>query len=601
MTHMKKKRKLTLRTVLLSAVAVLTLTSAAVLFAVNAADEVSQTDLPPVAEEQTPPSDEQAFPSEEIIPDETVELPAETVESLPEKERHDLVVERSAPDFITSNDKTKTGVSYKRFLPNASYQGSYRSQLTANELLVYTGFTSYFVDTQEYDYTVHVPVEFPTPITFALNKTTHEQAVDDDVNLEDLAPVDDCVLSASAAFFYDHPEVFWIRAFNYEIHFYYLASEDYATGYVDKIEISFPRAAYPNAHDQVAAFNTGVAAAVESIRASRLSESRLHTVRAIHDYICDNATYNYDALGRSTYTYGDAYTPTPLFTGKGTFVCEGYSKAFKILCNRFGIPCALVSGMGMTSETSGGPHMWNYVQMDDGKWYGVDSTWDDSVVWEDGIHDLTYFLVGKETTVLNNRTFQKDHLPDGQIMTDPTNFDMIYPPLSETAYNRYIVDTDSPITLTMLGASIRVSDPFGIRFGTQIKRDTGWRALRGRVEFGTIIIASGTLGDQELTINTKSARAIPAQNLYSQDDTQYTFTGVLIGIPQKNFGSKVKGRGYLIYLDPTTQEEHIVYTDTVERTYIGVAQSAYDTYSRIPNPNSSQQAIIGKLKGILGI
>lgn len=594
MSHMKKKRKLTLRTVLLSVLAVSVLTSAAVLFAVNAADEVSQTDLPPAAEEQTPPS-------EEILPDETAELPADPIETLSEKERHDVVVERTAPDFITSNDKTKTGVSYKRFLPNASYQGNYRSQLTDNELLVYSGFTSHFVDTQEYDYTVEIPVDFPTPITFALNKTTHEQAVADDVNIDDLAAVDDCVLSASAAFFYDHPEAFWIRAFNYEIHFYYLASENYATGYVDQIKFSFPRAAYPNAHDQVAAFNAGVESAVESIRASRISESRLYTVRAIHDYICEHATYNYDALGRSAYTYGDAYTPAPLFTGKGTFVCEGYSKAFKILCNRFDIPCALVSGMGMTSASSGGPHMWNYVQMDDGKWYGVDSTWDDSVTWSDGTHDLTYFLVGKETVVFNNQTFQKDHLPDGQIMTNPTNFDMVYPTLSETAYDRYIVDTDSPITLTTLGASIRVSDPFGIRFGIQIKRDEGLRSIHGNVDFGTLIIASGTLGDQELTINTKSVRRIRAENIYSQDATQYTYTGVLIGIPQKNFGSKVKGRGYMIYHDPQTNEEHIVYSETVERTYIGVAQSAYDSYSRIPNPNSSQQAIIGKLKGILGI
>ena len=85
------------------------------------------------------------------------------------------------------------------------------------------------------------------------------------------------------------------------------------------------------------------------------------------------ASYEYDALSGSTYTYGYAYTATPLFTGKGKFVCEGYSKAMKILCGKFGINCALVSGDGMTSASSGGPHMWNYVQIGD-KWYAVDST-----------------------------------------------------------------------------------------------------------------------------------------------------------------------------------------------------------------------------------
>ena len=49
-------------------------------------------------------------------------------------------------------------------------------------------------------------------------------------------------------------------------------------------------------------------------------------------------------------------------------VCEGYARAFKVLCDKLGIPCVLVDGAN---------HMWNYVQMEDGKWYGVDVTWND--------------------------------------------------------------------------------------------------------------------------------------------------------------------------------------------------------------------------------
>ena len=291
----------------------------------------------------------------------------------------------------------------------------------------------------------------------------------------------------------------------------------------------------------------------------------------------------------------------PLFTGKGTFVCEGYAKAFKILCDRFGIGCALVSGNGMTSASSGGPHMWNYVRMPDGKWYGVDATWDDGYFLQDGtpFPYYTYFLIGSSTEVRNNRTFAQDHIPDGQIMTQPMKFSMVYPELSEVAYDHYIVDTDPKITLTTLGASIRISDPYGIRFGIQLKRDEALSSIHYIPEFGTLIIASGTLGNNELTINTPKVRKIKANNIFSQDETQYTYTGVLINIPESFFGTNVKGRGYLIYVDDETGEEHIVYSETVERSFYGVAQAAYDSYSGIADPDEDQQAIIEKLRGFL--
>jgi len=239
--------------------------------------------------------------------------------------------------------------------------------------------------------------------------------------------------------------------------------------------------------------------------------------------------------------------------------------------------------------------------MNDGKWYGVDSTWDDGAVYQDGTPAFLYdyFLVGSTTSVRNNKTFAQDHINDGQVMTNNMKYPLVFPPLSESLYDHYIVDTQPRITLTTLGASIRISDPYGIRFGIQIKRDDGLRSVHEIPEFGTLIIASGTLGDNELTINTPNIRKIKASNIYSQDETQYTYTGVLINIPKSFFGTNVKGRGYLIYIDPDTGEEHIVYSETVERSFNGVAQSAYDQYIRIPNPDASQKAIIEKLKGFL--
>ena len=83
----------------------------------------------------------------------------------------------------------------------------------------------------------------------------------------------------------------------------------------------------------------------------------------------------------------------PFFIGDAFHVCEGYAKTLKVLCDAFDIPCVLVSGKAKDNEypedpSKEEPHMWNYVQMEDGKWYLVDATWNDQ---ENKIYD-TYFL-----------------------------------------------------------------------------------------------------------------------------------------------------------------------------------------------------------------
>ena len=67
-------------------------------------------------------------------------------------------------------------------------------------------------------------------------------------------------------------------------------------------------------------------------------------------------------------------------------VCEGYAKAFKVLCDQVGIHCVLVDGDTPRNEDgtlqltpSGGTyagHMWNNVCVE-GQWYGMDVTWND--------------------------------------------------------------------------------------------------------------------------------------------------------------------------------------------------------------------------------
>ena len=104
-------------------------------------------------------------------------------------------------------------------------------------------------------------------------------------------------------------------------------------------------------------------------------------LKAYAQLICSFTDYNDDAAALTSVGYDiDPWQLVYVFDGDDTtkVVCEGYSKAFKYLCDltEFSstlIKCYLVSGTLSDGKGSGG-HMWNIVTMDDGKHYLVDVT-----------------------------------------------------------------------------------------------------------------------------------------------------------------------------------------------------------------------------------
>lgn len=109
--------------------------------------------------------------------------------------------------------------------------------------------------------------------------------------------------------------------------------------------------------------------------------------------------------------------------GENGPVCEGYARAFQVLCQEAGIPCTLVDGTAVNTEGSGS-HMWNYVRLDDA-WYGVDVTWNDPVGGADGAKsgketDI-WLLVGGETLTENVR-FLDSHPVSNQPSEDVVAF-----------------------------------------------------------------------------------------------------------------------------------------------------------------------------------
>lgn len=105
-------------------------------------------------------------------------------------------------------------------------------------------------------------------------------------------------------------------------------------------------------------------------------------VKYFDKWICENNYYNYVGVNGP---YEDGYYYCHSSYGillKGYGVCESYAKALSRLLDSVGIPNVYVVG------DAGGGHAWNYVQMPNGNWYMVDSTWNDGGSTSNG----RYFL-----------------------------------------------------------------------------------------------------------------------------------------------------------------------------------------------------------------
>ncbi len=127
-------------------------------------------------------------------------------------------------------------------------------------------------------------------------------------------------------------------------------------------------------------YGTGVNAAVtnaQEIVNRHRGKTDYARLAAYRDEICALTDYNYDAA-RGNVEYGNPWQLIWVFDGnpETMVVCEGYSKAFQYLNELSGdadVSVICVTGL-MIDETGGGNHMWNVVNMDNGKNYMADIT-----------------------------------------------------------------------------------------------------------------------------------------------------------------------------------------------------------------------------------
>ncbi len=228
------------------------------------------------------------------------------------------------------------------------------------------------------------------------------------------------IMMAITALNEDNPLFFWASGFGFS----YDGSRKYSGGTYTytitalTITMNINTTHYSDFND-VATKQAAIIEAANKIQVNGIS--RHEKLKSIHDYLANNIVYDNTISEPNIFdAYGALVT--------GVCVCEGYAEAFKLLCDREGIPCITVIGTG-----NGGAHKWNMVQMEDGEWYLLDSTWDDQ---SSNIY-YSYFLIGSNTKApfFSNSTVADStiHIPNGKLFTS-ANTALSYPTLSNDTY-----------------------------------------------------------------------------------------------------------------------------------------------------------------------
>ena len=98
-------------------------------------------------------------------------------------------------------------------------------------------------------------------------------------------------------------------------------------------------------------------------------------IKFVHDYIVNNTSYDFD-------NFKNGSIPSESYTAYGVFinhagVCSGYADAFKLVMDKLGIDCYVLSGEAYSFGSWGG-HAWNVVKTSQG-YRLIDVTWDDPI------------------------------------------------------------------------------------------------------------------------------------------------------------------------------------------------------------------------------
>ena len=226
----------------------------------------------------------------------------------------------------------------------------------------------------------------------------------------------------------DHPEVFYLND-------KYVISTN-TNIFTTKLKISFTYTVASNGEldEKINKIETVIN---EILSKSNEKENDFDKELYLHDYLASNVKY---------YSYEDeSKIPAVCHTMYGALVdkvcvCDGYSKALKLLLNMSDIESIISTG-NLKDES----HAWNLVKIDD-MWYNVDVTSDKSIKYNEKTYIVhSYFNITDELIKSSHSIDNEDIIPKA------TSNDMNY----------YI----------KLGKNISSKDAFNDKFGSLLKNN----------------------------------------------------------------------------------------------------------------------------------
>ena len=333
------------------------------------------------------------------------------------------ISDETAVDWIDRVDDTQEVNSVYHWLVEATDNDGFDDHLISDD---------YFVDDGE----VH-GVRIATSKGRALSEEEFNRAKE-----RIIAHYSEIIQVAGDAFDRDHPEVFWLaneRRFDIQGSYYV----DYYGGYQYTIDVRYlvkapgfdARAEKYRSAEAIRAAIAERNLLVGQIVAGTEAMEPYEKLRYFNQRLTVINEYNTGVdLSNIDNDSSECISALRGSVGKDGPVCEGYAKAFKVLCDRVEIPCVLVDGMATDGQSSEA-HMWNAVQLE-GEWYGVDVTWNDPIGGTGGAlsgsENEYWFLVGSGT-VFAGMPFSRSHPVSNQVSQGGISFGS-GPKLSESAF-----------------------------------------------------------------------------------------------------------------------------------------------------------------------
>ncbi len=307
--------------------------------------------------------------------------------------RDDVLIEEPPTEYSVLYEEKTLFYSSRLSLPAGSFR--YADQLSGREVDIYNLLES---DESIAKYHESNPDNSKVVIAETYTFSNSGASVSDkEIEFETYRDsVYSMIRKAMSAFDFDHPEIFWTCGISYTV------AKPEITASMNSMSIEF-RMQFPycwpserNLANDEASFNNVIDNLVSDMQTK---VDTFHQLEYLHNWILTNNSYNYDANdhpvlagyieirkdieGKDTQWVVNCtpWSAAGALLNDFSPVCEGYSRAFQLICQRVGIPCAPVVGNS---------HMWNYVKCGE-YWYAVDCTWDDTGA---SVGMYNYFLVG---------------------------------------------------------------------------------------------------------------------------------------------------------------------------------------------------------------